>query len=143
MAELRNKEVIFFISRPSIKQEQFLLIVHQLRNQLHNKAENSYEIVWIPVVSCIPWPKVEERNFNHVVDAWPWYSLYEPSMISLSVLKFIHEVWHFHDDPVMVVLDSKGRIASLNAVDMAAICDEVAYPFSINRERELRDGQKC
>ena len=122
-------------------QEQFLLVIHQLQNHPQNKPDNRYEIIWIPIVNSIPWSKVEERFFNHIVDTWPWYSLCEPSILCIPVLKFIQEVWHFHDDPLLVVLDSKGRVISLNAIDMIAIWGELAYPFSNLRERELWEGQ--
>ncbi|XP_020253301.1 protein SIEVE ELEMENT OCCLUSION C-like isoform X2 [Asparagus officinalis] len=141
VTELRNKEVIFFISHPVIQLEQFLLIVQQLQNHPNNKPENLYEIVWIPIANCIPWSEVEEVSFNNIIDIWPWSSVYKPSLLSFSVLKFIREVWHFHDDPVMVVLDSKGRVISLNAIDMVVIWGDLAYPFSIIRERELWEGE--
>ncbi|XP_039133209.1 protein SIEVE ELEMENT OCCLUSION C-like [Dioscorea cayenensis subsp. rotundata] len=37
----------------------------------------------------------------------------------------------------MVVLDFKGKVTSLNAIDMISIWHDLAYPFSVAREKEL------
>lgn len=53
------------------------------------------------------------------------------------MIEFIKDVWQFHGDPVMVVLDFKGKVTSLNAIDMISIWHDLAYPFSVAREKEL------
>ncbi|KAJ0972806.1 hypothetical protein J5N97_020765 [Dioscorea zingiberensis] len=133
---LRNKEVILFISRPDISLEKLLLILHQLQYDSH--IENrAYDIVWVPIAKIIPWSHSEKNAFSLLADLLPWYLLYEPAKLSLSVIGFIKDVWQFHDDPVMVVLDSKGKVTSLNAIDMISIWCDSAYPFSVTREKEL------
>ncbi|EHA8589145.1 protein SIEVE ELEMENT OCCLUSION C [Cocos nucifera] len=141
MVVLRNKEVILFISTLTIKLEKLLLIIQQLQNHPQNGSEKPFVIVWVPIVFCIPWSNAEERAFKKMSNIIPWYSLYEPSKLSLSVTKFIQEMWHFQGDPIMVVLDSKGKVTSLNAMDMISIWGPKAYPFSVSREQELWEEQ--
>lgn len=121
--------------------EKLLLIIQQLQDHPRNESEKPYVIVWVPVVFSIPWSNAEERDFKNMANIMPWYSLHEPSKLSLSVTKFIQEVWHFRGDPIMVVLDSKGKVTSLNAMDMISIWGPKAYPFSVSRERELWEEQ--
>ncbi|XP_038976303.1 protein SIEVE ELEMENT OCCLUSION C-like [Phoenix dactylifera] len=138
---LRNKEVILFISTLTINLEKLLLIIQQLQNHPQNGSEKPFVIVWVPIVFSIPWSNAEERAFKKLANIIPWYSLYEPSKLSLSVIKFIKEAWHFQGGPIMVVLDSKGKVTSLNAMDMISIWGLKAYPFSVSRERELWEEQ--
>ncbi|XP_073100053.1 protein SIEVE ELEMENT OCCLUSION C [Elaeis guineensis] len=138
---LRNKEVILFISTLTIKLEKLLLIIQQLQNHPQNESEKPFVIVWVPIVFSIPWSDAEERAFKKMANIMPWYSLYEPSKLSLSVTKFIQEMWHFQGDPIMVVLDTKGKVTSLNAMDMISIWGPKAYPFSVSREQELWEEQ--
>ncbi|KAH7670646.1 Sieve element occlusion C-terminal protein [Dioscorea alata] len=133
---LINKEVILFISRPNISLEKLLFILQQL--QYDSRHENrAYDIVWVPIAKAIAWSHSEKKAFSSLLELWPWYLLYEPTALSLSVIEFIKDVWQFHGDPVMVVLDFKGKVTSLNAIDMISIWRDLAYPFSVAREKEL------
>lgn len=135
---LKNKVVIIFISRMDEYPEKLLLIIQQSRNKSLTMSEEPYEIVWLPTNFSA---EVGERTHNQIADMIPWYSISEPSKVSPSVMKFIQQVWHFKGEPMMVVLDSYGKVLSLDAFDMIAIWGPKAYPFTISRERELWEEQ--
>ncbi|XP_065042612.1 protein SIEVE ELEMENT OCCLUSION C-like isoform X3 [Musa acuminata AAA Group] len=135
---LKNKVVIIFISRMDEYPEKLLLIIQQSRNKSLTTSEEPYEIVWLPINFSA---EVGEKTHNQIADMIPWYSISEPSKVSPSVMKFIQQVWHFKGDPMMVVLDSYGKVLSLDAFDMIAIWGPNAYPFTISRERELWEEQ--
>ncbi|WOL12796.1 protein SIEVE ELEMENT OCCLUSION C-like [Canna indica] len=131
---LRNKVVMLFISSLDIDAEKLLLTTQQLQNKSHTRSLETYEIVWVPIVLS---EEVGKRPYSQILEIIPWYSITEPSKVSTSVTKFIQEVWHFQGDPMMVVLDSHGKVSSVDAFDMVAIWGSKAYPFTISRERQL------
>lgn len=136
---LSNKVVMLFISSLHIYPEKLLLVVQQSEKKIHNRPEEEYEIVWIPAMFSA---EIERRVYDRVVDVLPWYSITEPSNLSSSVMKFIKEVWHFQGDSMMVALDHRGNVSSLDAFDMVAIWGSKAYPFTTSKERELWEEQR-
>lgn len=134
---LQNKIVILLISKLDISLEHLLLIMHQTYDHPH-KEERSYEIVWIPIPNSIhSWDSVQEKAFYQIAGVFPWYSIGQPWLLSLAVVNYITEVWHFKDEPLMVVLDQQGRIICPNAINMVLIWGIMAYPFSNSREEQL------
>ncbi|KAH0449518.1 hypothetical protein IEQ34_020210 [Dendrobium chrysotoxum] len=138
---LQNKEIILFISKPEVKFDRFLLIMQQLQSYSRNGQEKPYEIVWVPIVTTATWSNIDERAFSHLAEIMIFYSINQPTKLSLSVINFIHEVWHYRGDPMMVVLDSTGKVIASDAFDMISVWGEKAYPFSVSRERELWEAE--
>eukprot|EP00268_Persea_americana_P010414 TRINITY_DN14231_c2_g1_i7.p1 TRINITY_DN14231_c2_g1~~TRINITY_DN14231_c2_g1_i7.p1 ORF type:complete len:370 (-),score=51.95 TRINITY_DN14231_c2_g1_i7:265-1374(-) len=134
---LRNKIVILFISNLDISLEHLLLIMQQTYDHPHEE-ERSYEIVWIPIPNPIhSWDFGQQKAFYQMASSFPWYSICQPWLLSLAVVCYITEMWHFKGEPLMVVLDQQGRIICPNAIDMVLIWGDMAYPFSNSREEEL------
>ncbi|XP_010250967.1 PREDICTED: protein SIEVE ELEMENT OCCLUSION C [Nelumbo nucifera] len=139
VSELVNKEVVLLVSQPKILPlEELLLLVQQTQsNPQHNKLKGCYEIVWVPVPSSNKWTDAEEKDFLHLSDSLPWYSIRQPWLLSSAVVNYIKQQWRFTEKPFIMVLDSKGRVSSSIAIDMIYIWGPVAYPFSTERELEL------
>ncbi|KAK1295364.1 hypothetical protein QJS10_CPA16g00341 [Acorus calamus] len=137
---LRNKDVILFLSRPDISLEKLLLLAQQTHLQPHNFEEN-YEIVWVPISRSNHWTRSEEMVFSQWSQVLPWYTVRRPWSLSTSVVKYFSEVWNFKDEPLMVVLDTEGRVISMNAIDMVMVWGASAYPFSTVNEEQLWRGE--
>ncbi|XP_073008182.1 protein SIEVE ELEMENT OCCLUSION C-like isoform X2 [Typha latifolia] len=134
---LREEEVMIFISSVELCLEELLLLEQQLDNGPHYGSEISFKIVWVPIAKSAQWSTDERKTFHEMIDILPWYSLYEPSNLSSSAIQFFQEVWQYQGDPLMVVLDSEGKIKSINAINAISIWGTKAYPFSVSRERDL------
>ncbi|KAJ0818266.1 putative protein SIEVE ELEMENT OCCLUSION [Helianthus annuus] len=67
----------------------------------------------------------------------PWYSLFHPSLLDPAVIKYIKEKWHFNRKPLLVVMDSQGRIVNTNALHMLWTWGSVAFPFTSPKEEAL------
>lgn len=127
------------VSRPELLPiEVLLLLVQQMHDHPQRlKLEGQYEVVWIPIPSSEALTYNEEQCFEFFSKSLPWYTICQPRSISPIVVKFVQQERNFKEDPLMVVLDTQGKITNLNAFDMAIVWGAVAYPFSISREIEL------
>lgn len=136
--------LILFIAKPDLlATDELLLLYHQMYNHPHkSNMEGSYEIIYIPIPSPSGWSDSEERNYNFVSNLLPWCSIRKPRSLSSTVVKFIKQEWDFRDDPIGVVIDTRGLVTNLNAMDMMKIWGSGAYPFSASREEELWDDEK-
>ncbi|KAJ6421064.1 hypothetical protein OIU84_028440 [Salix udensis] len=52
-------------------------------------------------------------------------------------IRFIKEVWHFKNKPILVVLDPQGKVVCPNALHMMWIWGSNAFPFTNLREESL------
>ncbi|RVW72607.1 Protein SIEVE ELEMENT OCCLUSION C [Vitis vinifera] len=144
VSELKNKVVICMVSKPEpLPIEELLFLVQQTYDHPHhNKLERSYEIVWVPIPSSDTWTEAEERSFDFLCYSLPWYSVRQPWLLCSEVVTFIKQKWNFKDEPIMVVLDSQGEVTNSNAIDMALIWGDRAYPFSASVEKKLWEEEK-
>ena len=137
---LRRKNVLLLISGPSIPHDE-LSVLEQIYNESRvsgNRMENQYEIVWIPVVDrSVVWTNEMQDRFETLQATMPWYSVYTPKLIHRPVIRFIKEVWHFRNKPILVVLDPQGKVVSPNAIHMMWIWGSTAFPFTSLREEAL------
>ncbi|KAJ1392850.1 Sieve element occlusion, N-terminal [Sesbania bispinosa] len=143
VSELNNKVVLLLISNPQLlTMEQLFLLVHQTCDHPFNeRLKDSYKIVWVPLPSSDTWTDAEESSFNFLSDFLPWYAIQKPRLLSPAVVKYIREQWNYKDDPIMVTLDSNGKVTNFNALDMIKIWGAQAYPFSASKEAELWENQ--
>lgn len=127
------------VSRPELLPiEVLLLLVQQMHDHPQRlKLEGQYEVVWIPIPSSEALTYNEEQCFEFFSKSLPWNTICQPRSLSPVVVKFVQQEWNFKEDPLMVVLDTQGKITNLNAFDMAIVWGAMAYPFSISRENEL------
>ncbi|XP_034684550.1 protein SIEVE ELEMENT OCCLUSION C isoform X3 [Vitis riparia] len=144
VSELKNKVVICMVSKPEpLPIEELLFLVQQTYDHPHhNKLERSYEIVWVPIPSSDTWTEAEERSFDFLCYSLPWYSVRQPWLLCSEVVTFIKQKWNFKDEPIMVVFDSQGKVTNSNAMDMALIWGDRAYPFSASVEKKLWEEEK-
>lgn len=137
---MKNKEVILLITSPEILPlERLLSLIQQTCNHPHNKSvEGSYVIIWIPISLSERWTDAEQRSFIFFHNNVPWYTISKPWSLNKGVQTFIRQAWNFEGEPLMVVLDSQGKVSNSNAVDMVLIWGGAqAFPFSSSREAEL------
>ncbi|TKY47700.1 SIEVE ELEMENT OCCLUSION C protein [Spatholobus suberectus] len=143
VSELKNKIVLLLISKPQLLNpvDIFLLVQQTCDHPLSERLRESYKIVWIPLASSDSWTDAEESSFNFLSDSLPWHAVRKPRLLSSAVVKHIREQWNYKDEPIMVALDSKGKVTNHNALDMIKIWGAQAYPFSASKEEELWQDQ--
>ncbi|XP_027336844.1 protein SIEVE ELEMENT OCCLUSION C [Abrus precatorius] len=143
LSELKNKEVLFFISKPHLHtmEEIFLMVQQTSDHPLNERLRESYKIVWVPLPSSDTWTDAEENSFNFLSDFLPWYAVRRPGELSSAVVRYIREQWNYKDEPIMVALDSNGKVTNYNALDMIKIWGGLSYPFSASKEVELWQDQ--
>ncbi|XP_058102048.1 protein SIEVE ELEMENT OCCLUSION B-like [Magnolia sinica] len=135
---LRRKIVVLFISDLDVSHDE-LMILTQIYNDPHlGKVDRQYEVVWLPVIDrSVEWTNAKEELFVRLANAMPWYSLYHPSLLDPAVIRYIKEKWNFVKKPLLVVLDTQGRVACPNALHMMWIWGSLAFPFTSLREETL------
>ncbi|KAJ6423996.1 hypothetical protein OIU84_024884 [Salix udensis] len=137
---LRRKNVLLLISGLDISNDE-LSILEQIYNESRQhgtRLDNQYEVVWIPVVDhSVHWSDPMKDRFESIQSAMPWFTVYHPSLIEMAVIRFIKEVWHFRNKPILVVLDPQGKVVCPNALHMMWIWGSNAFPFTSLREESL------
>lgn len=132
--------MLLLISDLDISQEE-LSILEQIYNEsrLHlTRQESHYEVVWIPIVDhFIHWDDPTQKKFETLQSSMPWYTVYHPTLIDRAVIRYVKDVWHFKNKPILVVLDPQGRVVSPNALHMMWIWGSNAFPFTSLREEAL------
>lgn len=102
------------------------------------RSEYPYEVVWLPIMDRSPtWNEDHDVKFEQLQEMMPWYTVQDPSLIEPAVVKYVKEMWHFSEKPILVSLDSQGRVLCQNAFHMLWIWGNVAFPFAIEREEAL------
>ncbi|KAJ7957670.1 Sieve element occlusion [Quillaja saponaria] len=144
VSALKNKIVMLLISKPELLtfEELHSLVQQTFDHPLNDKLEDSYKIVWVPLPSSDTWTEAEETSFNFQSNSLPWYSVRKPRLIGSAVVKNIQEQWNYKGEPLIVVLDSNGKVTHSNAFDMVMIWGPKAYPFSASKEAELWKDEK-
>ncbi|KAL7604670.1 protein SIEVE ELEMENT OCCLUSION B [Lactuca sativa] len=139
---LKKKIVLLLISDLDIPPEELSVLDQMYREakQSPTRPESQYEVVWLPVVPNLrstPWTDEDQIKFEGVRNMMPWYSVFHPSLLDPAAIKYIKEVWHFNQKPMLVVMDPQGRIVNTNALHMMWIWGSVAFPFTSLREEAL------
>ncbi|KAL3501103.1 hypothetical protein ACH5RR_035552 [Cinchona calisaya] len=139
ISELKNKVVIFLVSKPELLPiEKIFLLVQQTYDHPHQeKIGGSYVIIWVPISSSHAWSRTDYISFHFLSNSLPFWSLKQPWFLNSAVVNFIKQEWNFKEEAMMVVLDTNGMITNSNAIDMIWIWGAKAFPFSILREKEL------
>nr|XP_043624132.1 protein SIEVE ELEMENT OCCLUSION B-like [Erigeron canadensis] len=139
---LRNKIVLLLISDLDLPPEEIIVLDQMYSEAKLNptRSESQYEVVWLPVVpnhKTAPWNEERQIKFEELRNMMPWYSVFHPSLLEPAVIKYIKEVWHFNQKPLLVVMDLQGRIVNTNALHMMWIWGSLAFPFTSLREEDL------
>lgn len=137
---LRRKNVLLLISGLDMSIDE-LSILEQIYNESrHHEArlDSQYEVVWVPIVDrSVQWSDPMKGKFESMQSSMPWFTVYHPSLIEKAVIRFIKEVWHFRNKPILVVLDPQGKVVCPNALHMMWIWGSSAFPFTSLREESL------
>ncbi|KAF2316543.1 hypothetical protein GH714_041884 [Hevea brasiliensis] len=136
---LRRRNVLLLVSGLDISHDE-LSILEQIYNEsrIHaTRLDSQYEVVWIPIVDRTSWNDSIQKKFEALQATMPWYSVHHPLIIEKVVIRFIKEVWHFRNKPILVVLDPQGRVVCPNALHMMWIWGSNAFPFTSLREESL------
>lgn len=135
---LRGKTVLLFISDLDVIEEELIVLDKMYKEAKKGKNGLEYEIVWLPIVDRnVTWTKEHETKFKGLQYKMPWYTLYHPSLLDVSSIRFIKEVWGFAKKPMLVSLDQFGKVVSDNALHMILIWGNLAYPFTTTKEEDL------
>ncbi|XP_042501298.1 protein SIEVE ELEMENT OCCLUSION A-like [Macadamia integrifolia] len=132
--ELEKKNVLLLISADlNIYREEIGILVDLYKN---TKQVSQYELV------CLPLGKTEQSKRDDFVDMlmkkkMPWYLVHHEHVINLAVFKYIREVWHFNNKPILVVLDPQGRIISHNAFPRIKVWGGIDLSITIKTEVQL------
>jgi len=136
---LRRKNVLLLISGLDMSNDE-LSILEQIYNESrHHEArlDSQYEVVWVPIVDRSVQSDAMKEKFESMQSSMPWFTVYHPSLIEKEVIRFIKEVWHFRNKPILVVLDPQGKVVCPNALHMMWIWGSSAFPFTSLREEYL------
>ncbi|KAL6188120.1 hypothetical protein ACLB2K_039514 [Fragaria x ananassa] len=137
---LKGKVVILFLTDLDILREKEYMIVQQMYMEKRHeplKPESQYEVVWVPILDA--WTEDKYEQFESIRNAMEWYSIYLPSVVSPTVIRYIRkeDKWNFVKKPLLVVMDPQGRIVHNNAVHMMCVFGSIAFPFNKTREELL------
>ncbi|KAL9404168.1 hypothetical protein Peur_001140 [Populus x canadensis] len=137
---LRRKNVLLLISGLDMSTDE-LSILEQIYNESRHhgaRLDSQYEVVWVPIVDrSVQWSDPMKGKFESMQSSMPWFTVYHPSLIEKAVMRFIKEVWHFRNKPILVVLDPQGKVVCPNALHMMWIWGSNAFPFTSLREESL------
>ncbi|XP_060204524.1 protein SIEVE ELEMENT OCCLUSION B-like [Lycium barbarum] len=135
---LRRKTVLLLLSDLDATPDE-ILVLSQFYNDSRARQEFQYEIVWIPIVDrSKEWSEEHELKFKKLQALMPWYTLHHPSLLEPAIVKFVKEKWHFSKRMMLVTLDpQQGKVACPNAIHMAWIWGNLAYPFTISKQEAL------
>ncbi|KAJ6424002.1 hypothetical protein OIU84_024888 [Salix udensis] len=137
---LRRKNVLLLISGLDILNDE-LSILEQIYNESRQhgaRLDSQYELVWVPIMDhSVQWSDTVNEKFKSMQSTMPWFTVYHPSVIEKPVIRFIKEVWHFRNKPILVVLDPQGKLVCPNALHMMWIWGSNAFPFTSLREESL------
>ncbi|KAL4625436.1 hypothetical protein ACB092_05G025800 [Castanea dentata] len=131
--ELRKKKVLLFFSDFDIS-EKVVSILKPICEE--GSKKDQYEIVWIPIVKN--WTDIVQSKCK-VNEKYFWYVVRQFS--SVLGIKYVKEQWGFKDKPIVVVLSSEAKVEHKDAFHMIQTWGIEAYPFTFERERELRNRE--
>lgn len=125
---LGRKNVYLFISTLDITEEEIsnLLPIYQ-----SIKTNDQYKIVWIPMVE--EWNDQLRKKFEILKTKMPWYVV--EHFGSMAGYKYIKEEWHFKKQPMVVVLNSQGKVLNTNAFHLIQVSGMKAFPFTTGQAK--------
>lgn len=131
--------MLVLLSDLDVSHEELLVLSH-IYMESRARPELQYEIVWLPIIerAAVEWNEEREEKFKELQAMMPWYTLHHPSLLEPAVIKFVKERWNFTKKMMLVALDpQQGKVACQNALHMAWIWGNMAYPFTLAKEDSL------
>ncbi|KAL5542113.1 hypothetical protein UlMin_009823 [Ulmus minor] len=120
---LRRKNVLLLFSGLDISDEDISILKPIYEG---TKRDGHYKIVWIPIVDL--WTEDLRKKFEILRAKMPWYVVQLSSRI--AGLKFIKEQWNFKGKPIVVVMNSQGKVENPNALHLIRVWGMKAFPFN-------------
>ncbi|XP_076909327.1 protein SIEVE ELEMENT OCCLUSION B-like [Bidens hawaiensis] len=138
----KKKTVLLFITDLNLPSEELAVLEQRYRDSRNDPTRpgSQYEVVWLPVVSDYSttlWTDENQSKFEELRNKMPWFSLFHPSLLNQAVIRYIKDVWHFNQKPLLVVMDTQGKIVNTNAQHMVWIWGSEGFPFTSEREVTL------
>ncbi|KAJ9683823.1 hypothetical protein PVL29_016360 [Vitis rotundifolia] len=138
---LKGKNVFLLISGLDFPDEELLLLKHIHKEFCLKRSLTlrRHEFMWIPIVDrSFKWKDSQQQEMFELLQAsMPWYSVCTPARIDKAVIRFIKDEWHFQNKPILVVLDSLGKVMNRNAIHMMRVWESAGYPFTSSKEKAL------
>ncbi|XP_042479678.1 protein SIEVE ELEMENT OCCLUSION B-like [Macadamia integrifolia] len=133
---LEKKNVLLLIS-PSLldaNKEEIGILVDLYKN---TKQVCQYELLCLSLEETTESKREEfEKLLN--MKKMPWYLLHrDHQVINRAVIKYIKEVWHFNNKPILVVLDTQGRVITQNAFPNIRIWGGIDLSITLKTEAQL------
>ncbi|XP_062110489.1 protein SIEVE ELEMENT OCCLUSION B-like [Humulus lupulus] len=138
--DLKRKVVALFITELDpelIRSPEYAILQQMYAEKRHNmtRSESQYEVVWVPISNV--WNDDKYRVFDRLKEQMEWHSVHHPSAVTRVAPRFFREKWGFVKKPILVVIDTQGRVMHNNAIHMMCIWGSLSYPFTANREKLL------
>ncbi len=132
---VKTKNVFLLFSGLDISDDD-ISILKPIYDEISTK--DVYKIVWIPIVER--WTKDMQKRFEMLRSKMPPWYIVQNFSFKLGI-NYIKDEWQFRDRPIVVVMNSQGIVEHKNALHMMAIWGTKAFPFTIEREHELSNGE--
>ncbi|KAJ7979934.1 protein SIEVE ELEMENT OCCLUSION B-like [Quillaja saponaria] len=122
---VRTKDVLIFISILDDIDDEILSLKEVDDYLKTSKNDHQYKILWIPIVD--PWNETQKNKFENLRLKMPWYVAdyfsYKPGQ------RYINEDWQFKKDPIVVVMNPRGKVVSIDAMPLIRVWGGKAFPF--------------
>nr|KYP60820.1 hypothetical protein KK1_023234 [Cajanus cajan] len=127
---LKKKNVYLFVSSLDITDEE-ILVLRPVFDYI--KTNDEYKIVWIPIVE--QWTEQLRKKFEILKSKMPWYVVQHFG--SIAGYKYIKEEWHFKKMPMVVVLNTRGKVQHSNAFHLIQAHGMKAFPYTSWNEEQI------
>ncbi|XP_043725498.1 protein SIEVE ELEMENT OCCLUSION A-like [Telopea speciosissima] len=133
---LVKKNVLLLISADLdiINKEEIEILVEKYKNT--KQVGCQYEVV---ILSVGETTKSKREDFEKFLNEkkLPWYLVHNDYKINKAVIKYIKEVWHFNNKPILVVLDPKAKVITQNAFANIRVWGGTDLSITTKTEAEL------
>eukprot|EP01018_Ginkgo_biloba_P022307 Gb_22489 [translate_table: standard] len=129
---LEGKVVLLFISTPGqFYNSSSVSSLTEMYGEV--QGGNNFDIVSIPIIL-----DANSKDFERISKDVPWLIIQNPWLLKSAVFYFFLNDCNYsmgmEHDPILVVVDPKGRISNKNALPMVESLGADAYPFISNHQ---------
>ncbi|XP_057835925.2 disease resistance protein RPV1 [Cryptomeria japonica] len=139
LVDLQGKVILLLHTKLVMRQGRYSAF-----NDFYMKIQSSHHNL-VEVISVPYCHEMDKEEFERVAADVPWPVVPNPWFIQPSLRHFfsLSEVPNNSSSwsPTVMVLDGKGRISNKNAWEMISRWGEESFPFSQDREAELRKSE--
>ncbi|KAJ7979937.1 protein SIEVE ELEMENT OCCLUSION B-like [Quillaja saponaria] len=133
---VRTKDVLIFISILDEIEDEILCLKEVDDYLKASKNDHQYKILWVPIVD--QWDEIQKRKFENLRLKMPWYVAdyfsYKPGQ------RYINDDWQFKKDPIVVVMNPRGKVVSIDAMPLIRVWGGKAFPFDEAAHHRLNKG---